>query len=296
VNDPRIPQDGQQFYIRVRGRILGPFNLEKLRSLRTRGQFSRAHEVSTDRRTWSPATSIDSLQSPTTPSGSAGQGTSQGAGDPVGVQASGTRAVPKSGDAAGWYYRVNEQQFGPATTLELQALIQSDRIKPSDFAWREGLPAWVPVRDIPGLAGGAAGTSMMTGSPGGSPKRRGRRTSAAIYLSLGIAVLCGSAIYFKLPQKLGIRVPSLSDLASVINSGVLTSIEGEDAERRLADCVGLVVTGIRATLRDGSVVEEAYGTGTCFAIDREGHALTNKHVVTEVQKITRARLLREKIE
>src|SRR5438477_13017587 len=44
-----------QFYIRVRGRVQGPFDSEKLRQLARRGQFSRMHEISVDGQQWEPA-------------------------------------------------------------------------------------------------------------------------------------------------------------------------------------------------------------------------------------------------
>jgi hypothetical protein len=50
-----------QYFIRIRGRIMGPFDWPQLRSLRDRGQLNRFHEVSTDRRTWTPASSLGEL-------------------------------------------------------------------------------------------------------------------------------------------------------------------------------------------------------------------------------------------
>jgi len=41
-----------QLYLRVRGRVLGPYDQEKLQSLVRRGQLSRMHEVSTDGTHW----------------------------------------------------------------------------------------------------------------------------------------------------------------------------------------------------------------------------------------------------
>jgi putative serine protease PepD len=55
------------------------------------------------------------------------------------------------------------------------------------------------------------------------------------------------------------------------------------------------VTGTRATLADGTIVEEPRVTGTCFVIDQNGHALTNKHVVEDALRLSRAELLLEKI-
>ena len=39
-------------YIRVLGRVKGPFEWDKLRALVKRGQLSRIHEVSVDNQTW----------------------------------------------------------------------------------------------------------------------------------------------------------------------------------------------------------------------------------------------------
>src|SRR5229473_3028418 len=51
----------RQLYVRVRGKVTGPFGLQQLKSLRDRGQFRRFHEVSEDRRSWAPASSIQEL-------------------------------------------------------------------------------------------------------------------------------------------------------------------------------------------------------------------------------------------
>ncbi len=53
-----------QFYIRVRGRVQGPFDSEKLRQLARRGQFSRMHEISVDGQQWEPAKERPELFAP----------------------------------------------------------------------------------------------------------------------------------------------------------------------------------------------------------------------------------------
>jgi hypothetical protein len=47
-----------QWYVRVRGKTLGPFSLERLVQSRDQGQLQPSHEVSTDRQTWVPASSL----------------------------------------------------------------------------------------------------------------------------------------------------------------------------------------------------------------------------------------------
>jgi S1-C subfamily serine protease len=51
----------KQLYVRVRGKVTGPFEFQQLRSLRDRGQFRRFHEVSEDRKLWVSASTISEL-------------------------------------------------------------------------------------------------------------------------------------------------------------------------------------------------------------------------------------------
>src|SRR3954453_4067022 len=48
-------------YIRVRGRVLGPYETEKLQSMVRRGQLSRVHELSTDGVSWVRASNYPEL-------------------------------------------------------------------------------------------------------------------------------------------------------------------------------------------------------------------------------------------
>jgi len=45
-------------YIRLRGKVMGPFGDPQLRVLRDRGQFSSFHEISEDRRIWTSAAAL----------------------------------------------------------------------------------------------------------------------------------------------------------------------------------------------------------------------------------------------
>ena len=50
-----------QHYIRIRGRVLGPYDQEKLQTLARRGQLSRMHELSPDGISWVRASSYPEL-------------------------------------------------------------------------------------------------------------------------------------------------------------------------------------------------------------------------------------------
>jgi S1-C subfamily serine protease len=49
------------WFVRIRGRVLGPFELPQLHEMRDRGQLQSFFEVSTDRVTWQSAGSVDGL-------------------------------------------------------------------------------------------------------------------------------------------------------------------------------------------------------------------------------------------
>ena len=50
-----------RLYIRIRGRVLGPYDREKLHLMARRGQFGRMHEVSEDGVAWQPASTYGEL-------------------------------------------------------------------------------------------------------------------------------------------------------------------------------------------------------------------------------------------
>ena len=50
-----------RLYIRVRGRVLGPYDQERLQQMVRRGQLSRMHEISTDGTHWVRAATYSEL-------------------------------------------------------------------------------------------------------------------------------------------------------------------------------------------------------------------------------------------
>src|SRR5438874_1792881 len=109
---------GKSLYIRVRGKVQGPFNLEELRSLRDRGVFRRFHEVSADRRAWTPAAALADLF---------GDPMAKVVGEETVVTAGGGRAqaAPVAGAATKdeWFYVDDDGgQQGPVTKTRLLEL------------------------------------------------------------------------------------------------------------------------------------------------------------------------------
>ena len=317
MSDAQPGSGGQEYYTRFRGTVLGPFSVEKLKALRARGQFSRIHEVSTDGKSWSPASSIDDLFASSTSKFISRSGPQTAVVAAAGAAASGANsptmqtqaAAPKSedsgsgggparapgpADAVLWYYRIDDQQFGPTATAELQKLIGEGRLGRTDIVWRDGLLDWLAVEEVPELTRGGLPPPVRKSSS--SPKiSRGStlfRAITALVIAFGTALI----VYLAISGKLRLLLSEASPVPpGAVESVAVNSIDGADAERRLGECVGLVVTGVRATLADGTVTEQAHSTGTCLVIDSAGYALTNRHVVEGFQKQLRAELWRDKV-
>jgi hypothetical protein len=135
-----------QFYIRVRGRVLGPYDQERLQSLARRGQFSKMHELSTDGISWVRASSHAELFTaeiveppPAIPQSAAGRGAAQ----------PGTQSEPAAQEL--WYYAKDGVEGGPVDFAGLQLLANMGRVGPDDLICKPGMREWVPARSVRGL-------------------------------------------------------------------------------------------------------------------------------------------------
>lgn len=157
---PLIPDSAQTYFIRLRGKVFGPFTVERLRGLLSRGQFSRLHEISIDRVTWESAGPfLDAIQRPVmaVPLQS----------DPAPLPAT-PAGPPKAVQSATWYYSVGSEEHGPVSLLDLRSLRMSGRLQAADCVWREGMNDWqlvsaTPELKLEGPAGSAAGGPVGDG-------------------------------------------------------------------------------------------------------------------------------------
>jgi hypothetical protein len=169
-----------QLYIRIRGRVLGPYDQEKLQSLARRGQLSRMHELSPDATNWVRASTYPELfvmdDVPPTmvaPPGEGGRSTASVNG----------HAPPA---AKRWWYRRNGAEAGPVDPATLQQMLAAGNLGLDDIVWTEGMVQWLPARQVPGLtpvAGGApaqaAGGGPIAGATGGKDELPATLCSAA---------------------------------------------------------------------------------------------------------------------
>lgn len=193
-----MPDEPNRWYIRVRGRVLGPFDTTQLRKLRALGQFSRANEVSTDRLTWQPATDIEHLFAAIREKAVPGKSSDAS-----------REAAPPAAFHPKWFYAIGTEQYGPVTTLELRGLMASGKLSPQDLVWKEGMTEWMPVVTVAEL-------KDLSTRPGELDSPRATATHVAkIYCTT-----CGAAVDVRaeICPQCGIRLDSTRSMTARIQA------------------------------------------------------------------------------
>lgn len=149
------------YFVRVRGRTLGPYDLETMQQMVKRAQIGRAHEVSLDGSSWTSASTYREIFErpqlqpqavPTTPAEEAKHYPEARGELPP---AANVAQLPGGGSAPRllWHYTVGgQQQPTPTDQQSLVALIASGRVGPEDSVWNETMSTWVNVAFVPELA------------------------------------------------------------------------------------------------------------------------------------------------
>lgn len=146
--------DEQPLFVRIRGRVLGPYDHEKLKGLAQRGQFSRLHEVSTDGVSWVRAATFPQLFTAGT-AAPVSDGHAPAAPEPTEPDSINVAPeVPRgrSSERSQWYYTRGGAQCGPVPFAELQALAFSGQLAATEQVWNDSMPDWVPANQVSGLA------------------------------------------------------------------------------------------------------------------------------------------------
>ncbi len=142
----------QQYFVRIRGRVKGPFGADYLRDLSKQGQFGRIHEVSKDGTSWERAGNFPELfatQDSIDPAARQGASASKTtAPDTIPVEPAARTAAPPQ---SRWYYALGGEQVGPVEFAHLKMLCTTGQLGLEDLVWTDGMPEWVPARQVAGL-------------------------------------------------------------------------------------------------------------------------------------------------
>jgi hypothetical protein len=129
----------KSWYVRMRGRVIGPLQLQQLKSLRDRGQFRSFHEVSDDKRAWRPASTLTDVFAVVSTEES---------------QAAYVLAEPKAAaekpdvhqPADLWFYVAKSgKQEGPVSRHQLLDMWARGDITAMTLVWKEGLSSWIAI-------------------------------------------------------------------------------------------------------------------------------------------------------
>ncbi len=159
----------EQFFIRMKGRVQGPFTPGELRERAGRQQFSRLYEISTDGDTWKCATSRPDLfppvRQPEIPVEPRVEPVPEVEPQPSADAESVEEAPPLANQ---WFYTRDSLECGPADFEELIHLVRSGQVGPEEFAWTDGMEDWAGIAEIPGLAPHLVGSQPQpTGASAG---------------------------------------------------------------------------------------------------------------------------------
>jgi hypothetical protein len=119
-----------RLFIRIRGKVLGPYDSAKLQLFVKRGQLSRMHEVSPDSINWVPASKYpDLFVDPDVPQ---------------------TAAAHLATNTPQWFCQIKSKEYGPISAQSLQQWVQEKRVYPDDLVKLEN-GQWTSAKNIRGL-------------------------------------------------------------------------------------------------------------------------------------------------
>ena len=114
-----MSQEPGSWYVRSRGRTLGPFSWPQLESLRDRGQLAQFHEVSQDKRSWVSASTLREFFGDRT-------ATPGGGSEQYAIK----NPLPPNHGSRDWFYQGAAGPVGPVSAEQLGALARSAQVFP----------------------------------------------------------------------------------------------------------------------------------------------------------------------
>jgi hypothetical protein len=148
----------QAYFVKLRGRTLGPIEEPRLRQMIRAGEISRACPISSDGQNWQTAADFRDLYQLQEPPNLLGQSSAEGQQAPVprvqnSVQNAATALVNKVNplppiQAPSWYYGGAQKPIGPVSSDIIDDLIQDGRLTAQHLVWRTGLNEWTPLSAV----------------------------------------------------------------------------------------------------------------------------------------------------
>lgn len=173
----------ESFYLRIRGKISGPFDVATLQKLVRRGTLSRIHEISGDRANWSAAGDFEDLfplSAPTLPpvQEPAPETRSEVNESPVAIAES---ESPSASASTLFCYTQRGSTVGPVPLAVLKALAENGTLRHGDLVWRENAETGATADQFPALAPFFTERRYQSPQPrSGDSRHLGEASSAAL--------------------------------------------------------------------------------------------------------------------
>lgn len=232
----------ETYWVRYKGRSIGPYTLDKIRLMVRKGQVGRSHEVATDGASWVPAASfpeifeppaatavspplepISHAFTPTFTESPQAQVASVGAGPPA--------------EIANWYCAPGGVQQGPMPRSHVLGMIRTGQLSGGDLVFRSGMGDWVMAAEAPELASAFA-TAGGAAAPSVGVDSFCRACGSGLNKRAVICPKCGAPVGDGLFQQ--------PTAPLVFGEPVRVVREGEKKSRTVAAVLALLVGGLGA--------------------------------------------------
>lgn len=165
------------FYVRIRGRVQGPYQPSQVRVLVQKGQLGRFHEISSDNVTWNKVADYPELL--TAPARGRRRVVTAAKHIIVRMVVGGVCALGRivnrrplrlnsaagidsdPGPAGGYFYGLQGVKHGPVSRQQLRQLYLTMQLAPATPVWREGLAEWLTLATLPEFVGLGANPSAI---------------------------------------------------------------------------------------------------------------------------------------
>lgn len=216
----------ERFYVRFKGRVLGPLTREKTIDLAKRGQITKQHELSPDGIGWQSA-----LEFPFLFSGDRGTTPQSGT-----KERSNEDHVPDSPKEE-WYAHFDERNQGPVDLAGMKKWIASGLVSKETLIWRQGMSEWQPAELIRSEWFGA-----LTSPNTGLQQRQQKPTvvtdpASGGHLSSMMVRMRASVLFLSIT---GIVIGTVWVIASIAGFFLVATRGGSGAPKVMAIIVSLV--------------------------------------------------------
>lgn len=163
-------ESASRYYVRFKGKRIGPLEAEKIVSMVRRGQLTRRHELSRDGSSWQRAENFQEFFA------SDGQATDVAPANPSSNGVAGD-SIAGNGDPNGdagvsstkWYMDVDGKPSAPINEADLRRQLSAGTIPWNTRLWHEGITEWTEAAELfPELASAAAAAPGGPGQTGGA--------------------------------------------------------------------------------------------------------------------------------